>query len=197
MALTFPDSDNASETWYNTRRNLKEDSPMRRLFALVLVFVLMFCSVATAESIDLSAMTQEELIALIDNARLELTKYLPEAADGTILHEDENVRVTFTGNIELDDYGYLNVDVIVENLSDHNLSVILQNVSCNGWAVWDASVDAPANKKAKASFSFMNAAADAELTSAEDVQDIEADLCCLDSDTWDYVGESAHVIWNF
>lgn len=37
---------------------------MRRLFALVLVFVLMFCSVATAESIDLSALSLDELIAL-------------------------------------------------------------------------------------------------------------------------------------
>ena len=37
---------------------------MRRLFALVLVFVLMFCSAATAENIDLSSLTLEELITL-------------------------------------------------------------------------------------------------------------------------------------
>lgn len=37
---------------------------MRKLFALVLVVLMMFCSVATAESIDLTALTFEELIAL-------------------------------------------------------------------------------------------------------------------------------------
>lgn len=170
---------------------------MRKLIALVLVSILMFCSVASAEDIDLTAMTQEELTALIDDARLELTKYLPEAADGTILYEDENIRLTFTGNIEIDDYDSLRINVIVENFTDHNLSVILQNVSCNGWAIWDASVRVPANKKAKETFDFMDAAIDAELEVAEDVQDVEADMLYTDSDTWDYLAEDLHVIWNF
>lgn len=169
---------------------------MRRLFALVLVTLMMFCSVASAEAIDLSAMTQEELIALIDNARLELTKYLPEVAEGSVLYEDDNIRLTCTG-VELDDYGSLLVNVIVENFTDHNLSVILQNVSCNGWSIWDATVRVPANKKAKEAFDFMNAIEDAELEKAEDVQDIEADLGYSDSDTWDRVADGIHVVWNF
>lgn len=170
---------------------------MRRLFALILVALLAFCSTASAESVDLTAMSQEELIALIDNARLELTKYLPEATDGTILYEDENVRLTFTGNIEIDEYSSLRLDVIVENFSDHNLAVILQNVSCNGWAIFDATVSVPANKKAKGTFDFMDAASEAELEAPEDVQDIEADLSYSDSDTWDTVADGMHVNWNF
>lgn len=37
---------------------------MRRLFALILVVLMMFCSAASAEGIDLTAMSFEELIAL-------------------------------------------------------------------------------------------------------------------------------------
>ena len=91
----------------------------------------------------------------------------------------------------------MTVSVIVENLSDINLSVILENVSCNGWSIWDASVSVPANKKTKESFSFMSAIEDAELKTAEDVKDIEADLYYYDSDTWDNVIDPIHITWLF
>ena len=171
---------------------------MRRLFALVLVFILMFCSVASAESIDVSAMTQEELQAVIDQARLEMTKFIPEVADGTVLYEDENICITFTGTIEVDmDYDQMSISVVVENYTDKNLAVNLENVSCNGWAIWETMVDCPANKKAKERFSFMDAVIDAELTSAEDVQDIEGDLYYIDTETWERVADEVHVTWNF
>lgn len=171
---------------------------MRKLFALVLVALMMFCSVASAEAIDLSAMTQEELIALIDNARLELTKYLPEVADGTVLYEDESICITFTGYIEVEpSYDQLAIGVIIENYTDTNLGVMLENVSCNGWAIWESSIDVPANKKAKERFCFMNGVTDAELETVEDVQDIEADLHYYDTETWDNVIDNVHVVWNF
>lgn len=171
---------------------------MKRFLAVVLmVFLMVGCFPAYADNIDLSAMSEDELKALIDDARLELVKYHPAAVDGTVLYEDENVKITFTGNVELNEYDSLRIDVIVENYSDHNLSVILQNVSCNGWAIWDGSVRVPANKKAKDTFDFMDAVTEAELGKAEDVQDIEADLSYIDTDTWDTVGDGDHVVWNF
>lgn len=171
---------------------------MKKLIAMVMMVVMLLSgAVALAQGIDLSAMSAEELQSLIDQARLELTKYLPAAADGTVLYEDENVRITFTGNIELDDWGDMNVPVIVENLSNINLSVILENVSCNGWSIWDASISVPAGKKTKGNFSFMSAIEDAELKTAEDVEDIEADLFYSNSDTWDYVIDPVHVTWLF
>jgi len=170
---------------------------MKKLVSVILVLVTLFCTAAVAEGIDLSVMTEEELKALIDEARLELVKYHPEAAEGTILYEDENITITYTGPLELDEYGYLYVPVIVENHSDKNLSVILQNVSCNGWAIYDGFFDVPANKKAKEQAYFMDAATDAELTTAEDVQDIEADLQYNDTDTYERVIDPIHVVWTF
>ena len=43
----------------------------------------------------------------------------------------------------------------------------------------------------------MSAVTDAELESGDDVQDVEADLEYFDSDTWDDIGESVHVVWTF
>ena len=41
-------------------------------------------------------MTEEQLIALMNSARLELVKYHPSAEDGAVLYEDDNVRITLT-----------------------------------------------------------------------------------------------------
>lgn len=172
---------------------------MKKFLAVVLmVFLLVGCFPVYAESIDLSTMTEAELKALIDDARLELAKYHPAALDGTVLYEDENVKITFTGNIEVEkDYDQLAISVIIENYTDKNLGVAIENVSCNGWAIWESSIRVPANKKAKERFSFMNGVSDADLESVEDVQDIECDLRCYDTDTWDTVKEGVHVVWNF
>lgn len=66
---------------------------MRRLFALVLVSILMFCSVATAESIDLTSLSFEELIALRQEIDLLLFasdeyKNVPVPAGDYVIGED-------------------------------------------------------------------------------------------------------------
>lgn len=171
---------------------------MKKLISLFLIALMLLCGVESyAEEIDLSGMTEEQLITLINNARLELVKYHPSAMDGTVLYEDDNVRITLVGSPEIDDYDSLLLHVIVENHTDHNLTVSLRNVSCNGWAIWDAGLSVPANKKIKGDFDFMSAVTDAELESGDDVQDVEADLEYFDSDTWDDIGEPVHVVWTF
>ena len=170
---------------------------MRKLVALVMVVLMAFGSVTCAEGIDLDGMSEEQLVALIDDARLALAKYHPSVADGTVLYEDENVRVTLVGAPEVDDYDSLLLNVIVENYSDHNLIIHLENTSCNGWSIYDSGVPVPANKKAKKTFDFMNAVIDAELASGEDVQDVEGDLYYFDSDTYDNIIDPVHVTWTF
>lgn len=171
---------------------------MKRLVSMVLAALMLLCGAAAyAEGIDLSGMTEEQLIALIDNARLELVKFHPSAVDGTVLYENDDVRITLTDGPELDIFDSLILHVIVENHTDHNLTVSLRNVSCNGWAIWDGTVSVPANKKLKGDFDFMSAAEDAELKSGDDVQDIEADLVYYDSDTWDDIGGPVHIVWTF
>lgn len=177
---------------------------MKKIIVMLLVALMVFGGSVvsaegvdvSAEGIDLSVMTQDELIALINDARLELTKYLPEAAEKAILYEDENIRLTFTG-AELDDYGDLIVKVIVENLSDKNLSIGIDNASINGWAIDIGGVSAPASKKAKDKFCIYDVTEDADLVTAEDLMDIEGDLYYYDSDSYDRVNEGIHIVWNF
>ena len=86
---------------------------------------------SSAEEIDLRGMTEEQLIALINSACLELVKYHPSAEEGDVLYEDDNVRITLTRSPELDEFDSLLLHVILENDTDHNLTVSLRNVSCN------------------------------------------------------------------
>lgn len=170
---------------------------MRKFVALVMVVLMVFGSVACAEGVDLDGMSEDQLVALIDDARLALVKYHPSVADGAVLYEDENVRVTLVGAPEVDDYDSLLLNVIIENYSDHNLMICLENVSCNGWSIYDGGVSVPANKKAKETFDFMSAVTDADLESGEDVQDVEGDLYYFDSDTYDNIIDPVHVTWTF
>ena len=74
-------------------------------------------------------MTEDQLIAQINSARLEFVKYHPTAEDEAVLYEDDNVRITLTRSLELDDFDSLLLHVILENHTDHNLMVSLRNVS--------------------------------------------------------------------
>lgn len=171
---------------------------MRKFLAVFLISLMAFTgSIAVADTIDLSGLTADELQSVIDAARLELTKYHPSVSEGVVLHEDEYIRITHTGVVEIDMIGSLNVGVIVENLSDKNLLISVSNVSCNGWAIWDATASVPANKKAKTSLSFMSAATDAELATVDDLQDIEGDIVLIDESSFMSVGDTAHVLWTF
>lgn len=171
---------------------------MRKLFSLVLALLMLCsCSLAFAAEIDFSGMTQDELLNVIDQARLELTKFLPAVVDGTVLYEDENVKITLNGDIYME-YGALNIPVIVENYTDFDLIIGIEDSSCNGWDVGSATVSVSAGKKAKDEFAYYGADEDAELTSAEEVQDITGTLYYFDTETYDrlYEGETA-TTWLF
>ena len=171
---------------------------MRKLFAAFLVFLMVFSSSAVmAEGVDLSAMSADELVALINDARLELTKYLPAVADGTVLYEDENVKITLNGELSIE-YGSLVVPVIIENYTDRNLIIAMNNSSCNGWDIMEGSISVNASKKAKDEITFYGAEEDADLTSVDEVEDITCIIRYFDEDDWNYSVEiDEPVIWLF
>lgn len=173
---------------------------MKKIACLVLTLLLAFGVVAAAEStlnIDLSAMTEEALRELIDAARLELTKYNPIVADGTVLYEDEGITITYTGEMYIE-YGSLYVKVILENRTDSNIIVGFDDASCNGWGIMGGTLSAPAHKKVKDEIDFTSAAEDAELSGVEDVKDIECSIHYFDDDTFDRLAETdGTIVWNF
>mgnify|MGYP000871880401 CR=1 FL=1 len=135
-----------------------------------------------------------EYLSQLSSERYRLTWIAP---DGTVLYEDESVRLILVGAPEINEYDNLTLRVIVENMTDHNLMVSLENLSCNGWSISDDSISVPAKKKAKEIFEFYDAVTDAEIEKAEDVQDIEGSLYYFDTDTYDTLLEPVHFSWVF
>lgn len=176
---------------------------MKKIFALVLALALCLCASAVyaepaAPAVDVSAMTEEELTALIDEARTALAKLRAGVTENSVLFEDDMIRITYAGTAEMTDYGELDVNIIVENLSEHNLGFRLDNTSCNGWAVDGyISNSVPAGKKAKLVFSIYNAAESADLEKVEDLENIEGSISVYDTDSYDSLTEPVAFAWNF
>ncbi len=171
---------------------------MRRVIAMMMAaFMLLSGACAAAQGIDLSGMTEAELIALIDAARLELTKYIPDVAEGDVLYEDEYLRVTFTGEIEVDMYGSLLVHIVAENRTEMDLMLTTSSASVNGWAVMDAAAEVPAMKKARIGFDFMDAVRAASIETPDEVKDITGELHYFDTDTWEFTSGYHLFRWTF
>lgn len=165
--------------------------------------VLCLCgSVVYAETtapVDVSAMTEDELVSLIDEARTALSKLRAGITKDSVLFENEFIRISYAGTVELTEYGELQVDVVVENLSESNLGISVDNASCNGWAVscYISNNSVPAGKKAKLSLNAYDIVNTAELEKVEDLDNIEGDFRIYDTDSYDTVAESAAFSWNF
>ena len=109
---------------------------MKRFFLMLLCILL--CSSAFGESVDYASMTDEQLQIVINSARNELAK---RSADFECLVNDEYVRITKTGSRRFGSYTFSNEDirkyvqmeVIVENVSGTEFELITDGVSINGW----------------------------------------------------------------
>ena len=140
------------------------------------------------------AATQEELIGIINNARLELTQFYPLVVNGSVLYEDENVKVTAIGTPYFDeywnhgdDYGTIYIDVVIENYTTNNIQCIFPEIAVNGWTLEGYSDEVMASKKIKSSIRI-DYIADTDLNAAEEIETIEGIFSYVNPDTWDTIG---------
>jgi len=164
---------------------------------LVVCVVLIMCLSSYA-----FAATPEELISIIDQARLELMQFYPPVVDGTVLYEDENVKMTAIGAPYFDeywgvddDYGTMYIDVIIENYTNSNIQCMFAEIAVNGWTLNGYAEEVMANKKVKGSISI-DYIADTDLSSAEEIETIEGVFSYVHSDSWDLVGQGKFY-WTF
>lgn len=164
---------------------------MKKFISIVLVVISLF-SMSSA-----FAATKEELIATINQARLELTQYYEPVVKGTVLYEDENVKVTATSVPHSHEYmeEYFVVDVIVENYTNKNIRISFENISVNGWTIDGDGFGIAANKKAKGCFEFYHFS-DTDFNSPEEVEELEGTLYYYDTDSYDRIKES-NFLWLF
>ena len=188
---------------------------MKKLFALLMaVCIMLVSSAAIAENsgtdsmsklmsklnsnseVDLSAMTEDELLGLIDSARAELSKTVSPIGEGDIFYEDENIRITINSEPYIE-YSTLTFDVIVENLSSFNLNVRVENCKINGWYNYGTTVSVSANGKTKTTLDFYDVTESAYIDDASELQEIIGIVNYYDTDSYDDIYTSDTLYWLF
>ena len=172
---------------------------MKKILALVMVLVCVFCwSFACAEGLDFASMSDEQLQAIIDGAKAELSsRNGGVAADGVLIDQD-GVKVYLTGKHEVWGYDsyYLDLEVVVENNSGKTVSILVDTASVNGWNVYGSGIsDTGAGKKQKGSLEVC--LTDAEISTYEEVEEIEFNFTIYDSDAWETISNVDTVTLTF
>ena len=157
---------------------------MKKLLAVILLLcMLMPCAVAE----DYTAYTTEELHAIVDAARNELTKRELVAKSKLLVFDDYNVQIYMTGNGRPWEYGeekYFDLEFIVINGTEHNIAVGFNDVSINGWNVAGGIISKiMAGKKMKGT--IILSLTGASLDSYTGIEDLEATISFHSSDTGD------------
>lgn len=167
---------------------------MKKLIACILILT---CCTSLA-----FADTREDLIDIIDRARLLLTRFYPPVADGTVLYEDSNVKMTAISQPYFeegwnpgDDYGTIYIDVVIENYLDTNIQCIFHEIAVNGWTMEGYGEEVMANKKIKTSL-MIGYIAETDINSAEDIETIEGVFAYVNPTTWVALGEG-EFYWMF
>lgn len=170
---------------------------MKKMLSLFLVLLLV-CTAAFAEGLDFPAMTEEELHEIISAARNELTKRELVASEKLVIFEAEGVQVYLTGEHRV--YGtdtvFLDLEAVVINDSDVPVSLSTAACSVNGWNVWNMGISSTSvGKKQKGNFNIN--LTDAEISSYEEIEEIEFSLYLVNAETYQRVGEEVNVIVHF
>ena len=164
---------------------------MKKFITLMLICILLLGCTAIAESaVDFTAMTDDQLHQIIDGARNELTKRELNMSADLVLIEQDGVTVYLTGEYELwgSDNVYIDFEVVVVNDSDKTVSILVDAASINGWDVYGSGVsDTSAGKKQKGTLEFL--LTDADISTYEEIEDIELTLTIYDSDEWETISD--------
>lgn len=161
---------------------------MKKTFAILLALVLLIPAMAFAE-IDWSGMDASTIQTEIDRARAEiLTRDIKTSENGTILLDADGLIVKLTGySVEKSwDNSYtLKLNYTVANNSDKPIGFRTDSCYLNGWAVSGALFSSlEAGKKSKEEAIFINIDVEAEVSSAEALEELDMTLLTFDPNTF-------------
>lgn len=164
---------------------------MKKVFVFILSIIFMFSFTSAL------AKTEQELIEILNQTRLELTQYYKPVMEGTLLYSDNNVKMTAISKPYIDEYWgeQFYIDVVIENYTNFNINCWFSNVSINGWTLEGYGEEVAANKKVKGSIHF-DYVYNTDLTSAEEIKEIEGTFVYVNTETWDTIGEGT-IYWIF
>ena len=105
--------------------------------------------VTERKEFDFSEMTDEELQSLIDQATKELNDRSKNdggyktSDEGWSVFDEDGIKITIAGNFGIKEWfgtPYLGVQTIIENGSQSEIQVCIDNASINGWQISDDGI---------------------------------------------------------
>lgn len=147
---------------------------------------------------DLSKFSDDDLRAALSAIRNELTRRSLVTDEKTVIFDQDGIQIYLTGEHEVwgSDTKYITFTAVVINDSESKIGVSLDDVSINGWNVYGSGIyDTDAGKKQKSNIEFN--LTDAEISSFEEIEDIEFVVSVYDSDSYDTIATSDVVTLNF
>ena len=170
---------------------------MKKLITLLLVLLL----AATGATADVLCdgwkdADNAEIQAAIEELKAELEGRMATQGDGDsmVLFQQDGITVTLSG--ENHAFANLfNIGVIIENNSDKEIRVTLQEASINGWEVSTIApgkVQAGNKKKAELTFNFEKAG----LASETEIQEIKFILAVIDTGSFSKIGATQEITWT-
>lgn len=164
---------------------------------LVTCIILILC-ISTCALAD----HRDDLIDIIDRARLLLTMFYPPVAEGSVLYEDVNVKMTAIsqpyfeeGWSHGDADGAIYIDVVIENYTGDDILCVFPEIAVNGW-VLDCRVDEVMAKKKIQTSLKITYLANTDLMSLEDIETIEGVFSYVSTNSWKVIG-SGEFYWIF
>lgn len=155
---------------------------MKKLISIVLTLLLVG-SLALAEA-DFTSMTDDELHALVDGARIELTKRELSAAADTVILEQDGVTVYLTGeNRTSSDGKYIYVGVVIINENDFTITLMNNATQVNGWMSFMNNMAGSVAPGARAKGELQIKVDGTDAASIEEVQEVTLVVDIFDKDT--------------
>lgn len=161
---------------------------MKKLLSMLLVLVLLLPTMALAE-IDWTGMDAATIQMEIDRARAEiLTRDIKLPEKGTVLVDADGVVVTLTSAaVEKSwdgSYGLV-LNYTVANNSDKAMGFRDDDCYINGWKVSGSiSSSLEAGKKAKESATIYHIDVDADVTTIEEIEELQITFLTFDASTF-------------
>lgn len=132
---------------------------------------------------DLSEMTDEELKSLIDEATKELNDRSKNdggyktSDEGWIVFDEGDIKITIAGDFAIKEWfgtPYLGVQTVIENGSQNEIQVCIDNASINGWQISDDGIwDEPVKSGLKNKATYGLNLNDAGVNNIQDIRDIK------------------------
>lgn len=171
---------------------------MKKIVSLICAMLLLALGTfAQAESAELSAMTDAELEQLIDGALAELNAYIPALSTGDVLYEDESIRLTLGEEFIIDEYGDLCMDIDIENFTNYDLYISVEQMIVNGWTVDSLGLSVNAGMKNHDTLYVLGMSKTTGLTDSAEIDDIRCILAYYDEETYDTIATSEPITWRF